>query len=168
MMRIFTQSRFGRLRMMVCLSVLMFYVGQCQNPIAAPLCGNHRKRHRAASLFFETAEQTSSKTPPTSEPLFQKLQLQHTSGDRNILHIHSRVLGKFLTRGDPQTPAIRLWRHRRRLSFHTAWRIPMAPGTTSSAPKAGGAATIASATRQRDAHRLQPELRSKPGRQNPR
>lgn len=100
MMQIFTQSRFGRLRMVVCLSVLMFYVGQCQTQLLRPAYVDITERDTVQQAFLND-DANVIENATYLEPFFQKLQLQRTQGGRkvNVLHIgDSHILGNFLTR----------------------------------------------------------------------
>lgn len=100
MMQIFTQSRFGRLRMVVCLSVLMFYVGQCQTQLLRPAYVEITEKDTVQQSFLND-EANTIENGAYLEPFFQKLQLQRTQGGRkiNVLHIgDSHILGNFMTR----------------------------------------------------------------------
>lgn len=100
MMRIFTQSRFGRLRMMFCLSTLMFYVGQCQTQLLRPAYVDLTERDTVQQPFLDD-EANELENAAYLEPFFQKLQLQRTQGGRKVSVLHigdSHILGGFLTR----------------------------------------------------------------------
>jgi len=99
MTHFFTIAFLGRLRMLSCLSVLVFYVGQCQTQLRPPFV-EITERDTVQQSFID-ADQNVFENVGYLEPLFHKLHLQRTQGGRkiNIIHIgDSHILGNFLTR----------------------------------------------------------------------
>lgn len=99
MTRFFSFALLGRLRMFGCLSVLVFYVGQCQTQLRPPFV-DITEQDTVQQSFID-ASQNTFENVGYLEPLFHKLHLQRTQGGRKISILHigdSHILGNYLTR----------------------------------------------------------------------
>lgn len=89
----------SRMRLLICLAFLMFFVGQCQSQFRPPEV--EITDMDTVNYDFIRQDDNQIENAGYLEPLFQKLYLQRTQGGQKVSIVHigdSHILGNYLTR----------------------------------------------------------------------
>lgn len=97
---LFLQARFSRLRLAICGSFLILFIGQCQSQFRPPQVQILDADTVGPGFQFIRQDLNEIENREYLEPVFEKLFAQRTQGGKKVSIVHvgdSHILGNFLT-----------------------------------------------------------------------